>query len=289
MKPPRNKYFLLNYIFLFCLVTLVVNDHYLKYEYGNWVTGKLSDIVGIILLPLLLTWLFPSLKAKSIIISAALLIFWKSPFSQGFIDFYNRFAIIRTSRVVDYTDLFVLLLLPIPWFLIKRIDDLHAIKIHRVNPVLILLPTLISLMADQPPPYYRFTRTKSNLACRGCHINVNYNQDEILAMLKENGIVFDKITPAYYEDFGENYDSDTTWPILEDQNGHYYKLNRLVIDKDTLRDIDFTMRTFRNKRTRIYFNGMNISDDISTGSLMRKARKHYRRLLFRLLKDQLKD
>jgi hypothetical protein len=289
MKTPRNKYYLLNHIFLFCLVILVVNDHYLKYEYANWFTGKLSDMVGIIMLPLLITWLFPAVKERSIVISAALFIFWKSPFSQGLIYFYNQFAFIQTSRIVDYTDLFVLALLPIPWFLLKRIDSLHALKITRVNPILILLPTVFSLMATSPPPYFRYTRTKGNLSCLGCHITVNYNQDEILAMFKEDDIVFDKITPAYFEEFIEDYDKDTTEPILQDQNGHYYKLNKLVIEKDTLRDIDFTMRTFKNKKTRIYFNGMNVSDDISTGRLMMKARKHYRRLLFRLLKHQLKD
>jgi hypothetical protein len=106
----------------------VVNGHYLKYEYTNWFTGKLSDMVGIIMLPLLITWLFPAVKERSIIISAALFAFWKSPFSQGAIDCYNQFAFIQTSRIVDYTDLFVLVLLPIPWLLIKRMDSLHAIR-----------------------------------------------------------------------------------------------------------------------------------------------------------------
>jgi hypothetical protein len=288
MKPPRNKYYLLNYIFLFCLVTLVVNDHYLKYEYGNWFTGKLSDIVGIILLPLLLTWLFPSLKAKSIILSAALLIFWKSPFSQGFIDFYNRIAIIRTSRVVDYTDLFVLLLLPIPWFLIKRIDSLRALQITRVNPLFILLPTVISLMSTAPPRWYNYTRTNGNLECYNCNFTVHYTQPEIIDMLKKDSILLDTMPPvlAIYAHSEDGYKEYTTY--LQELNVHFYRLNSLVIDKDTLRDIEFSMRTYRNKRTKIYFTGMNVSHDISTTDLLSKAAHRYEKLIFKVLKPRLR-
>ena len=185
MKPTRNKYYLLNYIFLFCLVTLVVNDHYLKYEYGNWFTGKLSDVVGIIMLPLLITWLFPSVKEKSIIISAALFTFWKSPFSQGTIDCYNQFAFIQTSRIVDYTDLFVLMLLPIPWLLIKRMDSLHAFKISRVHPLLIFLPAAFSLMATTPGGSSFIFPKNEKMVCYGCEFTVHYNQPEIVEMLKK--------------------------------------------------------------------------------------------------------
>jgi hypothetical protein len=36
------------------IVTLVVNDHYLKAAYGNWFTGKLSDVAGLMFFPALL-------------------------------------------------------------------------------------------------------------------------------------------------------------------------------------------------------------------------------------------
>lgn len=198
MKTPHNKYYLLNYIFLFCLIMLIVNDHYLKCEYSNWFTGKLSDIVGIIMVPLLLTWLFPAIKERSIIISAALFIFWKSPFSQSAIDLYNQYTFIQTSRVVDYTDLLVLLLLPIPWVLIKRMDTLHSLQIKRINPLLILFPTVISLMATTPPKRYIMSRKNGKLGCYGCEFTVHYNQPEIVEMLKQADIVLDTMPPINF-------------------------------------------------------------------------------------------
>lgn len=40
--------------FIAALVALIANDHWLKAEYGNWLTGKVSDIAGLIMLPIVI-------------------------------------------------------------------------------------------------------------------------------------------------------------------------------------------------------------------------------------------
>lgn len=70
MNTARNKYYLLNLVFLFCVLVLFVNDHYLKLKFSNWLTGKLSDGAGIIIFPLLLAFLFPKLKQWVVPITA---------------------------------------------------------------------------------------------------------------------------------------------------------------------------------------------------------------------------
>lgn len=282
MKTTRNKYYLLNFIFLFCLVTLFLNDHYLKYEFSNWFTGKLSDIVGIIMLPLLVAFVFPKLKQHSIWLSALLFAFWKSPFSQSLISLYNEYSLIPTSRMVDFTDLYVLLILPIPYFIIKRIDNLHFFKLNNVNPLLIFFPAILAFMATSPPPSYYYIRTNGNLKCYKCNITVNYNQDEIVKRFQKLDIVFDSIAPI-----------DTLAlvrvPVLRKENVNAYRLNQLIIDKDTLKNLDFTMRTIKDGKTRIYFNGMQVSDDISTMKLKNKLIKYYKRILFKELKSKLNE
>ena len=280
MNTTRNKYYLLNFVFLFCLLTLLLNDHCLKYEFANWITGKLSDMAGIIILPLLLTFVFPKLKQHATWISALLFTFWKSPFSQDLINLYNLYSFIQISRVIDLTDLYVLLLLPIPHFLIKRIDSLDSIKIKKVNSLLILLPTILILLATSPPPSFYYTRTKGNLACYKCNITVNYKQDEIVEKLRKLEIAFDSIAPI--DTFALK-----RVPKLKNENAHVYKLNQLIIDKDTLRNLDFTMRTIKNGKTKIYFNGMQVSDDISTLKLEIKLRNYYKKILFQELKNLL--
>jgi hypothetical protein len=281
MKAPRNKYYLLNFVFVICVLVLCLNDHYLKFFYSNELTGKLSDAAGIILLPLLVAFVFPRVKLYAIWLSALVFAFWKSDYSQGLLDFYNSFSFIQTSRVVDYTDLYVLFFLPIPHFIIKRIDDLDWMKIHRVNPIVVLLPTIFILMSTSPPRRFYYERSNGNLKCYNCKITVNYNQDQIIEKLRSEHIVFDSIAPI---------DSFALWrvPSLKNENAHVYRLNELIIDKDTLRKLDFTMRTIDGEKTKIYFTGMQVSDDISTWELQKKLRNYYEHLLFKELKSRLK-
>ena len=282
MKTTRNKYHLLNFVFLFCLLTILFNDHYLKHELSNWFTGKVSDGAGIVVLPLLLVFLLPRLKQHAVWVSGLLFTFWKSPFSQGAIDFYNQFALIQTSRVVDYTDLYVLVFLYIPFFIIKRIDALDFIKIHKVHSSLVLLLTVLTLMATSPPPSYYYTRSEGNLKCYSCNITVHYNQEEIVEKLKKMEIVFDSIAPI------EPYAIERV-PSLKNENVHVYRLNQLLLDKDTLRNLDFTMRTVKDGKTKIYFNGMQVSENISSPKLENKLRKYYKELLFKELKNMLNE
>jgi hypothetical protein len=280
MKANSNKYLVLNSVFIVCVLTLLVNDHYLKYEFSNWLTGKLSDMAGIIIFPLLLAFIFPKLKQYSTLVSAILFAFWKSPFSQTLIDLYNQISFIQTSRVIDLTDLYVLSLLPIPHFIINRIETLNFIKIQKVNTLLVLLPTFMALMATTLPPNPYYTRTGGNLACYKCSFTVNYNQFEIVEKLKNLNIVFDSIAPIDSLELERN-------PSLKKENVHIYRLNQLIIDKDTLRYLDFTMRTIKVGKTRIYFNGMQVPDSISTMNLDIKLRKNYKKLLFKYLKPML--
>lgn len=282
MTTPRNKYYLLNSVFLVCLFILLLNDHYLKYESPSWLTGKLSDVAGIIILPLVIAFIFPTLGRHSTWISAVLFVFWKSPLSQELIDLYNQFSPVETSRIVDFTDLYALLFLAIPYFLIRRVDAIGFLKIDRVPVSLIFVPTMFALIATSPPPRFYYTRTKGNLACSGCNITVHYTQDQIIEKLKKADIVFDSIAPI-----GEYALQRVS--SLKNENVHIYRLNRLIIDKDTLRNLDFTMRTIKNKKTLIYFNGMRVSEEISDYSLYRKLRKYYRKILFRKLKNSLSE
>ncbi|MFP7657858.1 hypothetical protein [Chryseobacterium proteolyticum] len=281
MKIQRNKYLLLNYIFVVCLLILFLNDHFFKYEFANFLTGKLSDVVGIIILPLLLSYIFPRLTIHSIWIGALLFLFWKSGYSEGAINWYNQYALIPVTRVVDYSDLLALLFLPIPYFIIQRADNLHRIKIPSLHPTFILIPSLFVLMATSPPPSFSYTVSRGNLQCSKCHITVNYSQEEIVDKLKNNNIIFDTIFPMS-ERMLERY------PGFRKNDIRFYKIKKLVIDRDTLRDLDFAMRSINSHRTKFYFNGMQVNENISTPELMRKARKYYRKIVFRELKTSLK-
>ena len=45
-------------VVLVALGVLLLNDHMLKEQHGNWWTGKLSDVAGMVLFPVLLVAVF---------------------------------------------------------------------------------------------------------------------------------------------------------------------------------------------------------------------------------------
>jgi len=276
MKTTRNKYHLLNYVFIFCLVVLFVNDHYIKFNYSGWLSGKLSDAAGIIILPLILAYIFPKIGKMAVIVSALLFLFWKSEFSQALIDLYNQYSFVETSRIIDYSDLVVFVFLPAPYYIINNINQLDFIKVNQINPLAILIPSFAVLIATSPPASYYYNRSDANLTCYNCTIKVNYTQAEIINKLKMQDIVFDSIKPLEKSRLSKN------------QEVNFYKLNQLVIERDTLKDLEFTMRTFQSGKTKIYFKGMHIADKVTDSKLEKALREYYKKLLFNDIKSRLK-
>jgi len=112
----------LNYAFFIGLILLILNDHFFKAEFGNMLTGKLSDFAGLFIFPMFLKYLFSVSTRKSIMMTVVFFIFWKSPFSQYFIDAFNSFGLFRLARVVDYTDFIAFLILPLTMYVLDNIE-----------------------------------------------------------------------------------------------------------------------------------------------------------------------
>ena len=100
---------LLHPVFILSLTVLLLNDFYWKYSFHNWLTGKLSDFAGLIVLPVFLMALMPKVS-KYVVVLFSVLFFtwWKSPGSQPTIHFFeNQFDVVL-HRTIDYTDLLAL-------------------------------------------------------------------------------------------------------------------------------------------------------------------------------------
>jgi len=100
-------------VFLVSLALLVANDLYLKAAYPGWFTGKLSDFSGLLVFSL---FLFPLVRVGAAKVASAVAIFfiwWKSPYSSFAIELVNGTGLIAIGRVVDYSDLIALVVLPL--------------------------------------------------------------------------------------------------------------------------------------------------------------------------------
>ena len=111
---------LLHPAFLGALAVLLLNDYFLKETFHNWWTGKLSDVAGMLLLPLLVFVVTGWRASVSVVVSALAFGFMKSAAAQSAIDAYNSLAPIDFHRVVDYSDLLAWLVLPLSYHFIRR-------------------------------------------------------------------------------------------------------------------------------------------------------------------------
>lgn len=155
---PKQSNYLLNLPFIIGLIFLILNDHYLKGVYGNWFTGKLSDFAGILILPLFLKFVFKRSNSMSIIMTVVLFVFWKSPFSEPFIEVYNSISPISTARIVDYTDFWAFLMLPLSYYILENIKrfsfEFNFVTHQKWATSLLFTISLFSFIATQPTDGY---------------------------------------------------------------------------------------------------------------------------------------
>jgi antitoxin component YwqK of YwqJK toxin-antitoxin module len=140
-----------NIPFLVCLAILLLNDFYLKTEYHNWLTGKLSDFCGLFIFASFWTALFPNKKRTVYFSTALLFVIWKSPYSQPFIDLFSL-SLYPIYRVVDLTDLISLLILPVSYYYNQK--NFFRFKL---SPILLGVITVFSFCATSiPEPTQKF-------------------------------------------------------------------------------------------------------------------------------------
>ncbi len=118
--------------FIFSLILVLLNDFILKYNFPCWLTGKLSDFAGLFVFAVFWMAFFPEKRNVIVWTTAILFTWWKSPFSQPLIEFWNKSMFYEIDRVVDYSDFMALLVLPLAIKFCKN----NSITKFRVSPVL---------------------------------------------------------------------------------------------------------------------------------------------------------
>jgi len=270
IRSSRNNALIFNWIFIPGLVVLLLNDHYLKWEFANWFTGKISDFIGLLIFPMFLQFLFPRLSGISIVVTGVLFVFWKLPISEPFITLYNKVAIIAITRTVDYSDLLALSMLPLADYFIKRIDQY---KIGSISPALVTwlvaIPAAVVFMATEPPVSY-YMKPGGDI-----HIGKSYklkiSQEAALARLKAEGFSVQPDTSQRSE-----------------SRAAYYVMKNVVLDggKDTIEAIQFGFLGNGDK-TLLLINNVQLKNknSLSNWSVLKK---YYRRLIRSEIVEEVK-
>ncbi|WP_429934699.1 hypothetical protein [Chryseobacterium sp. MIQD13] len=259
-------------------------------------------MVGIILLPMLLTYIFPKLKQYSVFVAGLLFIFWKSSYSEGFIKIYNVVSPISLHRVVDYTDLLVLLLLPFSYILIKNTRFIDHFAFRKVNPSFILLPSMFILMATSPGKrYYEYVPYTGNLYFNYSDFKINKSKDELFSELRKNNIDIQKDTVRiialnkrrflYSGKFEQKnlYNDEKIYHISDDslkadifreiKIGNQYKIGNIQLGDQTIRDIQLDLRSLDKNVTLVIIKSAKVGENLKAEEVDRKLRKMYKKML----------
>lgn len=261
MPNKCNPALLVNPFFGAGLIVLALNDHWLKWQYGNWLTGKLSDFAGLLILPFFIAFLFPILKLKASFIGGLAFVCWKLPLSQPFIDLYNLIAPIRLTRVVDLSDLLALLVLPLSHKLLLQIDqqDINASRAIKLGSQLFLLCTCFVFMATSPPLSY-YIKPSGDVQI-GKTYRIKNGKENMLQNLEKRGF---KIVP------------DSSATKASQDRITYYLIKDVVLEKDTIQQIQIGF--FRDL---MILNSVTFKNkpQLSDWKKPKRYAKHYQRLI----------
>ena len=135
--------------FIAAVLLLVANDHVLKAGFPGIVTGKLSDVAGLFVVGALAVRFVPSRSTRALGGVGALFIFWKSPLSQPLIDAWNGVGPFTIVRVVDWTDLLALPVLPLALLYSRSAFSVVPVRITQAA---MLAVTALAIMATSKYP-----------------------------------------------------------------------------------------------------------------------------------------
>ncbi len=182
-------------LFLLSLGLLLINDFYLKYEHSSFLTGKISDFAGLFAFP----YFFSSFQIKSVkeiyISTFLLFIFWKSPFSYEIIEWFQSIGF-GINRVVDYSDLIALFILPFS-FKYFKVQITKELKIQRVITIPICIISVFAFLA-------------TTLQKEKVNIEIDTKKSFILSMGKS--LFINSLTPK----IAHNYDTETLKENMQD-------------------------------------------------------------------------
>lgn len=265
MKPARPS-LLYHPLFISSLALLLSNDFFWKSQYANWFTGKLSDIAGLVVLPVFCRVLWPRLSKTNIILGCALFFcWWKSPLSQPVLLFLQTNLHLPVQRVIDYTDLLALLVLPLTLWLQPVQLSLHPFFAKSVQWSIGMF-TVFSLCATTLP-YRQLFHAHPDMEDVFFHETITQKRtaEAVLQTLQAKGIWYKMDSVMYYPVVNQQNlyyrkqlsDSVSNWQQVSQakdstlyfkwEGSSYYLIPHYQSGSKTLRNIRFTLYENRKK------------------------------------------
>jgi len=246
----KRKDLILNSYFVIGLIVLILNDFYLKYEYGNFLTGKLSDFAGLLIFPMFIASIIPKLRKSISLITGIGFIIWKLPLFTPVVDLINQLPFVSMYRVIDYSDYIALLILPLSHYLINYHEFRPIIKIEQIKSFLrfsLLGVSFFAFCATSFP----FVEMPQGTVYIGDSYNIKRPKDSIIATIQK---------------LGYNCDSHEMPSHTYDGRFAYYQTDNIVryYDKqifDTIASIKYFLEEIKPNKTKLTIINVTLSKE----------------------------
>lgn len=286
LKKMENKNQILNPTFIVCLTTLLLNDFYLKQTFPNALTGKISDFVGLIVFPIFIAYILPNTEKWISIATGILFIFWKTPLVTPIIETLNQVFPLRIQRVIDYSDYWALLVLPIAHEIISQDRKLtsNSSKLLKFSRIGIASVSFFAICATSMPPPVEMPKGTIYI---GKEYTIKKSKTETIEMIKSLG---------YNVDIYENLEDSTTIKKYRSRNIPYYQTDNIIIYDDNSKAIDtilnvkYTLSEPKENRTKIEIINVTLSEDgnIQRWQTLKYLRKQYKKTMEKQVIEKIK-
>jgi hypothetical protein len=233
-------------VFLASLLILLFNDFYFKQAFSNGLTGKLSDFAGLIVFPIFIAHLFPNLKKWISMVAGIFFVIWKTPLVSPLIDTLNQALPFRIQRIIDYTDYWALIVLPLTHNFINKASktSFYSTYIFKISEIGLTVITLFAICATS---YLGPSEIPKGTIYIGKNYKIKKTKKEVIEAIKALG---------YNVDYYENLADSTATEKYPFRKLPYYQTDNIVVYDDKSTPID----TIINIKYSIYEAVPNVTD-----------------------------
>lgn len=277
---------ILHPFFIVCLLILILNDFCFKPAFANELTGKLSDFAGLIVFPIFISFLIPAAKKWITIITGVLFIVWKTPLVTPLIDTFNQIFPFKIRRIIDYSDYWALLVLPVAHLLLNQDKKINigSGRILQLGKICIVTVSLFAICATSMPLAVEVPKGTIYI---GKEYTIKKSKDETIEKIKSLG---------YNVDYYENLANSAAIRKYHTVRRSYYQTDNIIIydensnPVDTILNVKYTIYEPKEDRAKIEIINVTLSEEgnIQKWQTLKYLRKQYKKMVEKQVIKKLK-
>jgi hypothetical protein len=265
---------LLHPAFLLSLVLLLLNDFYFKSLFHNAITGKLSDIAGLFAFAVFLSVFFYAYKKTVLMLIASFFIWWKSPLSDPLISLLNNQFHLPVYRVIDYSDLPAIVVLPFTLLLKPVIYSPSLVRKIAIGSI-----CFISFTAFTATSMLRRVADDNRVSLNK-YVKTKKSESEIIAKMKSDGMDPQPIPGIYEKDrqtqlYAKIKKTDGSERMVSldslyknsiyDKLGYgtAYNIPVVYVNDDSIKNLQFLISNFNDHKKEIRLHSFEYKDTSS--------------------------